>query len=425
VIQLVNAVRIGLMGLAVHKFRAALSMLGIIFGVASVVAVIAVSEGARGEVMKQLAAMGANNIMVTGLDWRAGGSESRDLKKRARLNSSGLTVREAREAVASCPLISDHAPIKKAFQASVRLNETPISADVVGTTPSFLSVIGYKLRDGRWFVQPDETEARRVCVIEDAIRQEYFKLESPLGKSLVIEHEPYEVIGVLQSKESSSDQKYEVVDIKQLNRRVYVPLSAASARITQDPLSDEVSEIIFQCRTTADIRPAAALLNRHFEKAHNMENWPVEERDYKVRVAQDLVKQTEASQNIFNYVMACSAGISLVVGGIGIMNIMLANVTERRREIGIRRAVGATQKDILQQFLFESLSICLLGGILGCLLGVGFTYMVHHLTQWQTQMAWWSMVVAIGVSLLDGVAFGTYPAWKAGKLDPIEALRYD
>ena len=419
-----NAARIGLVGLSVHKFRAALSMLGIIFGVASVVAVIAVSEGARGEVMKQLAAMGANNIMVTGLDWRAGGSESRDLKKRARLHSRGLTVREAQGAVDECPVIADHAPLRK-VQASVRVSETPVSADVVGTTPSFLNVLGYKLREGRWFLNADESTARRVCVIEDAIRQEYFKLASPLGKAVVIDHEYYEVIGVLESKEASSDQKYDVVDIKQLNRRVYIPLAAALARTTQDPLSDDVSEIVFMCKNTSDIRSAATLLNRFFEKAHNMENVPVEERDFKVRVAQDLVKQTEASQNIFNYVMACSAGISLVVGGIGIMNIMLANVTERRREIGIRRAVGATQADILQQFLFESLAICLLGGLLGCLLGVAFTYLVHHLTQWQTALAWWSMVVALVVSLLDGVAFGTYPAWKAGKLDPIEALRYE
>jgi putative ABC transport system permease protein len=420
-----NAIRIGLKGLAVHKFRAVLSMLGIIFGVASVVAVIAVSEGARTEVIKQLAAMGANNIMVTGLDWRSGGSESRDLKKKARLHSNGLTIREAEEAITACPLIVEYAPIHKTFQAAVRLNETPMSADVVGTTPSFLGVMGYHLKEGRWFVQPDETHARRVCVIEDAIRQEYFKLGSALGKMLVIEHEPYEVVGVLEGKEASSDQKYEVVDIKQLNRRVYIPLNAALARTTQNPLSDEVSEIIFKCKAAADIRPAAALLNRFFEKAHNMENTPPEDRDYKVRVAQDLVKQTEASQKIFNYVMGCSAGISLVVGGIGIMNIMLANVTERRREIGIRRAVGATQHDILRQFLFESLSICLLGGLMGCVLGVGFTFMVHHLTQWQTALAWWSMVVALGVSLLDGVAFGTYPAWKAGKLDPIEALRYE
>jgi len=419
-----NSARIGLMGLAVHKFRAALSMLGIIFGVASVVAVIAVSEGARGEVLKQLAAMGVNNIMVTGLDWRSGGSESRDIKKRARLRSNGLTMREAQAAMAACPLIVNYTPLRK-VQGAVRLAETPVSADVVGTTPTFLTVMGYRLREGRWFLPPDEAEARRVCVIEDTVRQECFKLESPLGRTLAIDHEPYEVIGVLESKEASSDQKYEVVDIKQLNRRVYIPFAAALARTTQEPLADEVSEIIFQCRSASVVHPAAQVLNRCFETWHNMGATPPEERDYKVRVAQDLVKQTEQSQRIFNYVMGCSAGISLVVGGIGIMNIMLANVTERRREIGIRRAVGATQHDILRQFLFESLSICLLGGLMGCMVGVGFTWLVHYLTQWQTVLVWWSMIAALAVSLLDGVAFGTYPAWKAGKLDPIEALQYE
>ena len=423
-IEWLNATRIGLMGLAVHKFRAALSMLGIIFGVASVVAVIAVSEGARGEVLKQLAAMGANNIMVTGLDWRSGGSESRDLKKKTRIRSEGLTVHEADEALAACPLLLRHAPIRKVY-ASVRLGETPISADVVGTSPSFLQVMGYRVREGRWLLPPDEKETRRVCVIEEAVRQECFKLESAVGRALVIDHEPYEVIGVLESKEASSDQKYDVVDIKQLNRRIYIPLSAALARTTREPLSDEVSEIIFQCRSASDVHTAARHLNRCFETWHNMQSAPAEERDFRVRVAQDLVKQTEASQSIFNYVMGCSAGISLVVGGIGIMNIMLANVTERRREIGIRRAVGATQSDILRQFLFESLSICLLGGLMGCMLGVCFTWLVHYLTQWQTVLVWWSMIVALAVSLLDGVAFGTYPAWKAGRLDPIEALQYE
>jgi ABC-type antimicrobial peptide transport system permease subunit len=419
-----DAARIGLSGLAVHKFRAALSMLGIIFGVASVVAVIAVSEGARREVLKQLAAMGANNIMVTGVDWRNGGSETRDLKKRTRLHSNGLTILEAENVSTGCELIREFAPVRK-VRASVRMDETPLVAEVVGTTPTFTSVMGYRLREGRWINKEDQTAARRVCVLEDAVRQDYFSLSSPLGRMLIIDHEPYEIVGVLESKEASSDQKYEVVDIKQLNRRVYVPLSAALNRTTQEPLSDEISEVVYRCRAAEDIRPAAALLNRFYETAHNMESLPNEERDFKVRVAQDLVKQTEESQKIFNYVMMCSALISLVVGGIGIMNIMLANVTERRREIGIRRAVGATQNDVLRQFLFESLSICLLGGLMGCLVGVVFTYVVESQTGWTTSLAWWSMFAALGVSLLDGVIFGTYPAWKAGKLDPIEALRYE
>ncbi|HLX60925.1 MAG TPA: ABC transporter permease [Planctomycetota bacterium] len=419
----INAARIGLAGLSVHKFRAALSMLGIIFGVASVVAVIAVSEGARGEVLKQLAALGASNIMVDDLDWKAS-SEKRDLKKATRLHSEGLTVDEANSIAHSCALISEFAPLRK-VPASVRLDEQPINAEVIGTTPSYFSVMGLHLQKGRWLVKADDDLGRRVCVIDETLRQEHFRLTTAIGRTMVIDHEPYEIVGILENVETSSDAKYTVDDVKQLNRRVYIPLQAALSRTTLEPLSDEVSRVIFQCRSAEDVHAAASVLNRFYESSHNMEAFDQRSRDYSVSVAQDLIKQTEESQRIFNYVMACSAGISLVVGGIGIMNIMLANVTERRREIGTRRAVGATQADILRQFLFESLSICLLGGLLGCAVGVGFTYLVESSTGWHTKIAWWSMFAALGVSLLDGVMFGTYPAWKAGKLDPIEALRYE
>jgi putative ABC transport system permease protein len=419
----INAARIGLAGLAVHKFRAALSMLGIIFGVASVVAVIAVSEGARGEVLKQLAALGASNIMVDDLDWKAS-SEKRDLKKTTRLHSDGLTVDEADSIAHSCVLIANHAPLRK-VTASVRLDEQPVNAEVIGTTASYFDVMGLKLQKGRWLVKTDDDLGRRVCVIDDTIRLEHFRLTSAIGRTMVIDHEPYEVVGILENVETSSDAKYTVDDIKQLNRRIYVPLQAALSRTTLEPLSDEVSRVIFQCRSADDVHVAAAIIKRFYQTSHNMEGADERNHDYSVSIAQDLVKQSEESQKIFNYVMACSAGISLMVGGIGIMNIMLANVTERRREIGTRRAVGATQLDILRQFLFESLSICLLGGLMGCLLGVGFTILVEHKTLWHTKIAWWSMFAAMGVSLLDGVIFGTYPAWKAGKLDPIEALRYE
>ena len=419
-----NSVRIGLSGLRAHKFRAALSMLGIVFGVGSVVAVIAVSEGARGEVMKQLAAMGANNIMVTGIDWRAGSNATRDLKKRTRLHSEGLTLRGAEAAFHECPMLDLYAPLRK-VRAAVRHDETPMSVEVIGTTPEFVNVMAFKMRDGTWFGDDDQTHARRVCVMEDAVRQEYFPLESPIGKSIIIDHEPYDIVGVLQGKEASTSGKADVADIKQLNRRVYIPLKSALMYTTQDPLADEVSEVIYRCKSPSDIRPAAQMLNRFYESAHDMQALPPEERDYKVRIAQELIKQTEDSQKIFNYVMMCSAGISLLVGGIGIMNIMLANVTERRREIGTRRAVGATQRHVVMQFLAESLSVCLLGGIIGCVMGVLFAFAVEYQTGWVTSIAWWSMVAAMGVSLLDGVLFGTYPAYKAGRLDPIEALRYE
>ena len=427
----VNALRVAMKGLAVHKVRALLSMLGIIFGVASVVAVIAVSEGAKGEVLKQLAALGANNIIVRGLDWRATGAEAREKKKLARLRSDGLTLREAQAAAETCPLFSAYAPVRK-IVATVRHGETPLGAEVVGTTPAFLAVMGFSLRAGRWLNDADEAAARRVCVVEEAIWNDAFTLpaaaqsENGPGKILVLDHEPYLVIGVLKGK-AVTDAKYSVkeVDVNLLNRRVYIPLSAALARSTREPLSDELSEVLFQCRSPDQIYLADVLLKRFYESAHRMENVPPEDRDYKVLIAQELVRQAEKAQDIFNVVMLCSAGISLVVGGIGIMNIMLANVSERRREVGIRRAVGATAGDILKQFLLESLIVCLLGGLLGCLVGVGFTILVETQTGWQTELSGWGMLVAVGVSLLDGVAFGTYPAWQAAQLDPIEALRYE
>jgi putative ABC transport system permease protein len=418
-----SALRIGLTGLAVHKIRAALSMLGIIFGVASVVAVIAVSEGAKAEMLKQLAALGANNIIVRGIDWRSTGAEMRDKKKRARLLSRGLTVREAQAIFDETDLFLDFAALTRTG-AGVRRDEKPVQAQVFGTSIDFIRVMDFKLREGRWFHPQDEEEGRRVCVIEETVAGESFPLTSPVGHTLVIDHEPYTVVGVLRGKEET-EEKYTVVDIAQLNRRVYIPMAAALYRTTREPLADEVSEVIFRCRDAAGIPVAAALLNRFYETSHGMSKIQDEDRDYQVLVAKELLGKIEEAQKIFNIVMLCSAGISLVVGGIGIMNIMLANVSERRREVGIRRAVGATQGDILRQFLLESLIICLFGGILGCVLGVVFTYGVHQITGWQTAMPLWGMFAAVSVSLLDGVAFGTYPAWQAAQLDPIEALQYE
>jgi putative ABC transport system permease protein len=421
--QWFSALHVGLAGLSVHKIRAALSMLGIIFGVASVVAVIAVSEGAKAEMLKQLAALGANNIIVRGIDWHSTGAEMRDKKKRARLLSEGLTLREAEEVFDSTNVFRGYAPLTKTT-ASVRREERPVLAQVFGTSPDFLRVMDFKLREGRWLKAQDEQDGRRICVVEETVAFEAFPLISPVGETLIIDHEPYTVVGVLRSKEET-EEKYTVVDIAQLNRRIYIPMAAALYRTTREPLSDEVSEVIFHCRDSEAIPVAAALLERFYETSHRMARIKEEDRDYQVLVAKELLGKIEEAQKIFNIVMLCSAGISLVVGGIGIMNIMLANVSERRREVGIRRAVGATQGDILRQFLLESLIICMVGGLMGCVLGIAFTYGVREMTGWQTALPLWGMLAAVSVSLLDGVAFGTYPAWKAGKLDPIEALQYE
>lgn len=419
-----EAVKIGIGGLGVHKVRSSLSMLGIIFGVASVVAVISVSEGARHEMLKQLAAMGADNIMV-----RSRSFAGRTEMKKLRLRSAGMTVEDGR-AVAGIlgNSILSWAPVNKVVVAglpvNVRAGTEAVKCEVVGTPPEFLDVSGYEMQSGRFIFPEDETRCNKVCVLEEALRAEVFPLREALGRTIYIDADPYTVVGVLKSKETT-EKKFEVVDIKALNRRIYVPLSASLYRMSRDRLSGEVDELIFRTAPGEDLYSLARHIDSVIGLRHHVMELPPEERDYEVSIALDLVRQTQKSQEIFDWVLMIGAGISLLVGGIGIMNIMLANVTERRREIGIRRAVGATQTDIMQQFVLEALAICLFGGLMGLAMGILFTWGVASITDWKTVLSVGGMVVALSFSVLDGLLFGTYPAYKAARMDPIDALRYE
>ena len=206
---------------------------------------------------------------------------------------------------------------------------------------------------------------------------------------------------------------------------MYIPVTTARRRLTRNPLSDPIHQVVFEVATSEDITPAASVIQSQLENIHRMKGIDEEDRDFHVTIPRDLIELERKSQRLFEQVMGLSAAISLVVGGIGIMNIMLANVNERRREIGIRRAVGARKFDILKQFLSESLMICLIGGLAGCAVGAIATLQIQHWTKWETEISFTAMLIAIGVSLLVGLVFGTWPAWKAGSLDPIEALRYE
>jgi putative ABC transport system permease protein len=409
-----------LKGLAGHKVRAFLSALGILFGVGSVVAVVSVSAGAREQIITQLRAMGASNVMVRSLR----GSGDLEAWKRARARTGGgLTVREADYFASGCDLLHSYCPLMK-LKVRARYGDRIVGGEVVAVRPDFLKTSGFRLSSGRFLAPLDERLARRVCVLEEQVARLVFGAGGALGRRVWIDAEPYEVVGVLESKQVS-ERKYEVTDVAALNRRIYVPLKTGLARITRDRLSGEIDEVIFRAASGVSPRRLARSVSRFYEAAHGTRGLKPEERDYEVTVTLDLVKQVQETQRVFSIVLGAGAGISLLVGGIGIMNIMLANIQERRREVGIRRAMGATKGDILWQFLMEALCVCLGGGLLGLALGCALSAAINYWAEWVTDISAWGLVLSLGVAVLDGVAFGTYPAWKAARLDPIEALQYE
>ena len=412
--------REALKGLAAHKVRAALSALGILFGVGSVVAVVSVSAGAREEVLKQLRAMGANNVMVRSK--RSSGDIGKWKIARARAGGRGLSVLEADVFASQCALIESYSPVKR-LTAVAKYGDRRVGGEVVAVRPEFLATSGFALSAGRFLSPADEALARRVCVIEEEVARTVFGPDA-LGERVWIDAELYEIVGVLEAKQVS-ERKYEVIDIAALNQRLYVPLTAGLERTTRDRLAGEIDEVVYRARTGSDPRELAAAANRFYESARSAADVPAEERDYEVTVTLDLVRQAQETQRIFSIVLAAGAGISLLVGGIGIMNIMLANVQERRREVGIRRAMGATERDILRQFMLEAISICIGGGLLGLGLGIALSIAISFWAEWATNVSLWGLGLSLSVAVLDGVAFGTYPAWKAARLDPIEALQYE
>lgn len=395
-------------------------MLGIIFGVASVVAVISVDEAAKREMLLKLKAMGSNNIRVVTAEWSG---EEHEKLTAARARSRRLNRNEAALLLRQCSLIEACAPMNKS-SVRVLVRDRGVGCEVVGTTGDFLTVSGFEMKEGRFLLAADDAASSKVCVLEEAIRKELFPYSNAIGESVTIDHEPYRVVGVLKGKATGSD-KFVAVDIKKLNRRIYIPLSTSLNRLARSPLDPELDELSIKVRRAEDIWRAQRVIEKFFLKMHNSEGVKEADRDFRITVALDLIKQASETQRIFDIVMYCSAGISLLVGGIGIMNIMLANVSERRREIGIRRAVGATQRDILKQFFSEALAICFCGGIMGIVFGYLLTIGISSWAGWETITSLFGVALSLSISLIDGALFGTFPAYKAAKLDPIEALMYE
>ncbi len=391
--------RFGLRSLLLHKLRSSLSILGVVFGVSAVVAMASVGEGARREAIAQIGAMGIDTVTV-----------------RARpapdVPSSGLRLGHAESIRAVVPDVMAVAPVREA-SLPVTGGGRSLDATAVGTTPGYRDAARLSLEKGRFLAPLDLQDRKRVVVLGATLARALFPFGDARGERVSIGGDWFQVVGVLEER-ASARGKPGPIRTRDVNRCLFVPWSALDRGADAQP--DGVDELVVRVavpeRVGATAEVVRALLSRTTGGTA-----------FDVIVPREILRQRERTQQIFNAVTGAVAAISLLVGGIGIMNIMLASVAERTREIGVRRALGARRKDIAAQFLVESSLLTSIGGVLGAILGVAGAILIQHWADWPTALAPLMLVVALLMAVLVGVGFGFYPAWRAAQLQPMEALR--
>jgi putative ABC transport system permease protein len=406
-------IQLAISNLRAHKLRTFLTMLGMIFGVGAVIAMTSIGAGAERESLRLIDTMGLRNIIVRDREFR-----DEDLKK-VRENSLGLSLRDVQAISAVTPDLEAYSARKrvKTFQIFSFKGKSDDS-NVIGVTPSYFRLARYDLAEGSFLSEPDEREYEQFCVIGSRVKQKLFGHLSPLGQQLKIDKLWFTVVGVLADHNLTKDE-FEGVKLQDFSNDIYLPLATALKKFELKRFESELDELVLSIRATEALKASAVLISQVLANTHGQAD------DYSIIVPRELLEQNQRTQRIFNIVMSCIAGISLLIGGIGIMNIMLANILERTREIGIRRAIGARRRDIWQQFLIEALTISFLGGLTGILFGFAVSRVVALYAEWSTVVTGASIAMSFGVSAAVGLLFGVYPAVRASRLDPVEALRYE
>jgi putative ABC transport system permease protein len=408
--------RLGLENLRAHKMRSALTMLGMIFGVAAVVAMLSIGAGAQQEVMAFIEQLGVRNLIVEARE----APDNQTLQKVRKL-SAGLSFQDVRIIEANLDGIDAASP-RKRFTPS-KMIPRPIGGDmpvVYGVTPAYQKIANLQVAAGRFFDDAETTAAAPIAVIGEAAAATLFGVEDPVGKYIKINEQWFRVVGVA-GPQLTVQSDVAGIPAQDRNNIIYVPLYASIFRLEdgQSAQKDEIDGIYLQMLPSADVPSAAALVRGVLDVAHRGAG------DFTIVSPAELLAEQRRTQRIFEMVMVAIASISLLVGGIGIMNIMLASVLERTREIGVRRAIGARQRDVVRQFLIETTIISLTGGVVGILLGVGMSQLIGVLAGWSTIVTTMSIVLAFGVSVAIGIVFGLYPAVRASRLDPVKALHYE
>jgi putative ABC transport system permease protein len=408
-------VTLGLESLRAHKLRALLTMLGIIFGVAAVIAMLSIGAGARQEVIAFIEQLGVRNLIVESRE-----AVDQQAFQKIRQISAGLSFQDLRAIEGSVHGLAVTSARKRITPAKVLPRPQTDPPVVFGVAPSYPVISGLRLASGRFFTEAEAEAAAPVAVLGQAARASLFGPEDALGRFVKVNQQWFEVIGIA-GPQLSSQAGVGGLSAQDSNQVIYVPLRAAMLRI-EEPQSarrDEIDGIYLQFEGDADLAAAGAQVRGLLDVLHRGAG------DFNVVVPAELLAEQQRTRNIFQVVMVAIASISMLVGGIGIMNIMLASVLERTREIGVRRAIGARQSDIVRQFLVETTIITLTGGLVGTIVGVALSQLVGYFAGWSTIVTMTSIGLAFAVSVTVGLVFGLYPAMRAAQLDPVRALHSD
>ncbi len=457
--KMYRTLKLSLRALRRNIMRTALTTLGIVMGVAAVIAMMEIGNGSSNAIQSTIASMGANNLLIMpgtaasgGVSFGAGSVMT-------------LTPQDAEAISRECPAIGSVAPVVRTRTQAVYGSRNWVPMYIYGTTPSFLKVRDWtNMAQGEIFTERDIRNANKVCVIGQTLVRELFGGQSPIGKEIRVQNVSIKIVGVLRSKganmmgmdqddiliapwttikyrvsgsslvnpnQSSAASGQNTSQINTLNQ-IYpggqqslypIPSAIQQANTPQPVRFANVDQIIAAARSPGQIPDAIREITAVLRERHHIRHGEAD--DFSIRDMTEMIKAMGSATVLMSKLLFIVAMISLIVGGVGIMNIMLVSVTERTREIGLRMSVGAETSDILQQFLTEAVVLCLIGGIVGILVGRGSSYAVTLLLQWPTAASVTAIIVAVAVSAATGIIFGFYPAWKASRLDPIEALRYE
>lgn len=431
----VRIIQVSIEALTSHRLRTVLTMLGVIFGVAAVIAMLSIGEGAKREALEQISLLGITNVIINAKPPVEGLVTDFSMAQ-----SPGLSLEDGKNIAKFNTMIANVVPQRYEPIKTIYYGSHEASVRVVATMPSYVLATSIEVERGRFITDYDNESFSEVCVLGAKAKRTLFAFNNPIGKMVKIGDLTFKVVGVMADKYIGRG-KVEGFQLKNLNEDVYIPFNTALKKLdrvassqsitggrhfivmrneeTQKFQTPEIDQLTVTVTDLKYIKPVTKLIEQILRRRH------LGVEDYEIVVPESLLRQTQKTQQIFNIVMGAIAGIALLVGGIGIMNIMLATVLERTKEIGVRRAVGATRVDIMRQFLIEAVTICLIGCAIGVAIGISLAKAIAFYADWPTIVSIFSIALSVGVSTGVGVIFGIYPARQASNLNVIDALRYE